>query len=220
MTREKARPYNCSVCGAPGYAKGLCERDYARSRRGTALVPHALRASGVEEAFLAYAASPPTATGCIEWSGSRTGDGYGTVSINGQNHRAHRVALSRRGVELHPDTMVLHSCDNPPCVNPDHLRVGDAKQNASDMVARERQARGGRNSRRVLSDDAVNEIVASGESAAVLARRFGVSRQHVYKVRSGAQSPWRQVIGAVHPDDADLAALERAVGITDPKESP
>lgn len=72
----------------------------------------------------------------------------------------------------------------------------------------------------MLSDDAVNEIVASGESAAVLARRFGVSRQHVYKVRSGAQSPWRQVIGAVHPDDADLAALERAVGITDPKESP
>ena len=85
MTDKGIRPYMCSVCGAPGYAKGLCERDYARARRGLSPTPHALRVTTVEQAFARYAR--PVPSGCIEWSGNR---------------KAHRIALERAGFTV-PD---------------------------------------------------------------------------------------------------------------------
>ena len=85
----------CSVCGAPGYAKGLCERDYARARRGLSPTPHALRVTTVEQAFACYAR--PIPSGCVEWSGSRDSGGYGTVSVTGSNRKAHRIAYEWSG---------------------------------------------------------------------------------------------------------------------------
>ncbi len=201
MTNKGARNYACHVCGAPGYAKGLCERDYARSRRGTNLTPESLRATP-EQAFAMYCVVN-SETECIEWQGSRDSSGYGTISIFGKNVKAHREALRRSGVEV-DGYFVLHSCDNPSCVNVDHLRVGTAQDNADDMTSRGRQARGWRNARRKLSDADVDAIRLSDAAAADLARTYGVSRQHIYKIRSGIQRPWRTVIGPVHPDDPAL----------------
>jgi hypothetical protein len=80
---------------------------------------------------------------CWEWMGARNSLDYGVVSWiwpSGKFQRqalAHRVAL---GLVLgrEPVQMVLHSCDNPPCVNPAHLREGTAKENAQDAVSRNR----------------------------------------------------------------------------------
>jgi len=203
MTSKGVRNYTCRVCGAPGYAKGLCERDYARSRRGINLTPESLRATSVEQAFAMYCVFN-LETECIEWQGSRDSSGYGTISISGKNVKAHREALRRSGVEVN-GYLVLHSCDNPSCVNVDHLRVGTAQDNADDMTSRGRQARGWRNARRKLSDADVDAIRLSDAGAGALARTYGVSRQHIYKIRSGSQRPWRSVIGPVHPDDAPMA---------------
>ena len=52
-----------------------------------------------------------------------------------------------------------------------------------------------------MTDADVLTIQTSTESAASLSERFGVSRQHIYKVRAGKQVPWRTVIGPIHPDD-------------------
>ena len=204
MTDKGIRPYMCSVCGAPGYAKGLCERDYARARRGLSPTPHALRVTTVEQAFARYAR--PVPSGCIEWSGSRDSGGYGTVSVNGSNRKAHRIALERAGFTVPDNAFVLHSCDNPPCVNPSHLRVGSGVENAKDMTERGRQARGFKNARRRLTDADVLTIQTSTESAASLSERFDVSRQHIYKLRAGKQVPWRSAIGAIHPDDTEARA--------------
>jgi hypothetical protein len=70
---------------------------------------------------------------CWEWLGAKSNHGYALLSI----HRASHLALIYSG---RPKTasFALHSCDNPGCVNPDHLRWGTPKENAADMVQRKR----------------------------------------------------------------------------------
>lgn len=85
---------------------------------------------------------------CWEWKEerSRYDGGYGRFSIgtkkNHTNLRAHRVAYLVGHGENPGFQMVLHSCDNPPCVRPAHLSLGDAKKNKAHNVARGRQGKG------------------------------------------------------------------------------
>lgn len=75
---------------------------------------------------------------CWPWQGGRTARGYGFLSINNQTHRAHRYALTSTGIDVPVGSVVLHLCDNPPCCNPAHLKVGSALENNRDMVAKGR----------------------------------------------------------------------------------
>ena len=77
-------------------------------------------------------------TPCIEWQGKRDKDGYGRVEVNGREIAAHRVAWAKENGLIPAGLLVLHSCDNPPCINIDHLRLGTHKDNMADMVARGR----------------------------------------------------------------------------------
>jgi len=85
-------------------------------------------------------------TGCIEWDGTRTRDGYGVLPKPVCGTRlAHRAALaSRLGRPVQGVTR--HTCDNPPCVNPLHLLEGTPADNVRDAVERGRIARGPRKS--------------------------------------------------------------------------
>jgi hypothetical protein len=81
---------------------------------------------------------------CWPWTGEHDKDGYGLFRPRKNKQRlhfrAHRVALALSGVAV-PDKMVLHTCDNPPCCNPTHLYLGDAKRNGEDMKNRGRSTR-------------------------------------------------------------------------------
>jgi len=79
---------------------------------------------------------------CWEWTANKLKQRYGRFSIGKKHILAHRFSY-----ELHygkiPDGLdVLHTCDNPPCVNPNHLYLGTQQDNANDMVAKNRQAKG------------------------------------------------------------------------------
>ena len=75
---------------------------------------------------------------CWIWTASRTDRGYGSFGLDGKVRRAHRVAYEL-AVGPIPDGMsILHACDNPPCVNPAHLRVGTQVQNMADELVRGR----------------------------------------------------------------------------------
>lgn len=79
---------------------------------------------------------------CWEWTGNRMKGGYGTFAFRKGTWGAHRVAYTLCVAEIPDDKMLLHSCDNPGCVNPAHLRVGSHKDNMEDKVARGRQRNG------------------------------------------------------------------------------
>jgi hypothetical protein len=80
-------------------------------------------------------------TSCKLWTRGTHRNGYGTVNHCGRNMLVHRVAYMLFKGDIPQGKMVLHSCDNRRCVNPDHLRLGDHKDNMGDMKARGRSAR-------------------------------------------------------------------------------
>lgn len=76
---------------------------------------------------------------CWEWVGARHTGGYGAISVNGHQERAHRVSWMIHHGEIPDGLWVLHRCDNPPCVNPAHLFVGSDADNLSDAIAKGRR---------------------------------------------------------------------------------
>lgn len=149
---------------------------------------------------------------CWEWQGSRWQNGYGMFfSPEGKIIKAHRFSLEMKlGRSIAEGMLSLHSCDNPPCVNPSHLREGTVQMNADDKVQRGRSAAGDRNGMRlhpertlkgvkqpmaVLTDDAVRDIRARYAprrfSQQRLAHEYGVSQAVISSVLRG--KTWKHV---------------------------
>lgn len=81
-----------------------------------------------------------TETGCLEWQKTRVYRGYGQVWVRGKMVLVHREMASLIYGPPKPKDFALHSCDNPPCINPQHLRWGTNSDNMKDMYARGRSA--------------------------------------------------------------------------------
>jgi len=77
---------------------------------------------------------------CWIWLGTKNSKGYGSFRVGKKNLKAYRFSYQHYIADIPEGMMVLHSCDNPSCVNPKHLRVGTAQDNADDMTSRNRQA--------------------------------------------------------------------------------
>jgi hypothetical protein len=72
--------------------------------------------------------------GCWLWMAARDKDGYGNVRWRMERERAHRLSWRLTYGNIPDGLWVLHRCDNPPCVRPDHLFLGTAKDNTADML--------------------------------------------------------------------------------------
>lgn len=83
---------------------------------------------------------------CIMHCGFRDVDGYGQVKKNGKTKRAHRVAWETANqASLLRGSVIMHVCDNPGCINPDHLKLGSHKENYLDKMSKGRGvAKGGK----------------------------------------------------------------------------
>ena len=153
---------------------------------------HADKATNFSDSF--WNRTKRTKSGCILWTGYTNPWGYGRVRFHGRMLRTHQVAWELTKDPIPFDLCVLHKCDNPPCVNPDHLFLGTQADNVADRERKGRTACGERMPNAKLSSDAVREIHSAskkGSSRVSLARRFGVSPQRISEVALG--KAWRHV---------------------------
>jgi len=97
---------------------------------------------------------------CWPWQRAKESQGYGVFSLGGKSHGAHRIAyaLAHGADAIKPGLMVRHRCHNPSCVNPEHLVLGNQRENVDDSVRDGRFAHGVRNGGSKLDEDAVREI--------------------------------------------------------------
>lgn len=130
----------CTVedCDRGHLAVGYCNVHYRRFKRhGSTEKKPAIRP-------LAEVLGDPDSTDrsgdCWEWRGVRNRDGYGVISRGRGNKKvlAHRAAYAEWVDPIPEGMVVMHSCDNPPCVNPEHLTVGTQRDNIRDMAAKRR----------------------------------------------------------------------------------
>lgn len=132
-------------------------------------------------------------TGCWEWVRSRNASGYGQVRRDGKPALAHRVSWERKNGPITDGLWVLHRCDNPACVNPDHLFLGTVRDNNADMVRKGRHrgadGAGERGRRAKLNWDQVNEIrrryAAGGISQRALGVEYGVIQATIKSIVLG-----------------------------------
>lgn len=110
----------------------------------------------------------------------------------------HQVSWELHNGPIPENLRVLHKCDVPACVRPDHLFLGTHGDNMADMVAKRRQSRGGRSNpgeqhgRAKLTDAKVIEIRGRrGETGRCIAREFGVSPSLVSETR--ARKVWSHI---------------------------
>jgi hypothetical protein len=77
-------------------------------------------------------------SGCWRWTASGTLDGYGQLRMKGVRYYAHHLSVIFSGREIPQGSIVMHHCDNPPCVRPDHLFVGTRSDNQKDSFTKGR----------------------------------------------------------------------------------
>lgn len=139
---------------------------------------------------------------CWTWIGARNKKGYGHFSWRkmGRPHLAHRFVLMLTGINIPEGMLVMHTCDNRACVNPDHLRMGTAANNSQDMVVKGRSRRGESNQVAKLKEREVIEIknlyASGGYSQKTLAQRYGVSASSVSAIILGRN--WKYTTETQH----------------------
>lgn len=134
--------------------------------------------------------------GCWEWLASSAGRGYGQIKLPQQRRQAyaHRVAYEIYKGPIPSGLQVLHSCDNPKCVNPDHLFAGTSKENLQDMRAKNRSTHGEKSGTAKLTAVEVLQIrqcLAMGMTQMRIAAAFGVSQIQISRIKTGQR--WERI---------------------------
>lgn len=129
--------------------------------------------------------------GCWEWRGITWATGYGRFHFANKDWKAHRLAWSLYVGSLKKEDCLLHRCDNRLCVNPDHLFIGTRADNNLDKTKKNRQSKGEMVNTAKLTNEKVKEIRASSESTAELSEKYGVSYDHINKVKR--KEVWKHV---------------------------
>ena len=131
--------------------------------------------------------------GCLEWTGALNEAGYARLSVEGRNVRVHRLNWELTHGAIPDGMFVCHRCDNPKCVDPDHLFLGTNQDNVTDMMTKGRGSVGERQGNAKLSLADVRNIrgLPTSMTHKEVADIYQISFQHVSRIRHGVN--WNHV---------------------------
>ncbi len=141
---------------------------------------------------------PEPTSGCTLWFGGADKHGYGRLTWNGRSVLAHRLSYECERGPIPKGLHLLHRCDNPACINPDHLRPGTQAENVADMMAKGRESRAPRpyhrgegNPNNRITEDVVRGVLLSDLPQRAAAKTFGIAGAWVQRIR--AREVWTHV---------------------------
>ena len=131
-----------------------------------------------------------TENGCWNWIGAHDKDGYGWIRVSGRQVSAHRYSYTTSHGNIPDGLQVLHTCDNPRCVNPDHLFAGTHQDNMNGMMSKGRRANiyGVDSKNAKLTNEQVIEIRQRykprhpTDGCNAMAREFGVGQMEISRI--------------------------------------
>ena len=189
MTFSKLTYKTCSVedCVDSSFKKGMCSTHYHRIRRNgyTELKNRTLRT--LPERFWCKVDKSPNEKGCWVWTAATDQRGYGKISYQSKSRRATHIAWFLTFGRF-PEKDMLHSCDNPPCVNPAHLRDDSHDVNMREAADRQRLPQGEKRNMAKLKNAEVAEIktlLSEGAVNSELAKRFNVHKETIRRIKVG-----------------------------------
>ncbi len=193
ITHGLVRPETIDVITTCGNEYCVRPDHLAEVPRGAARGPKVLDAP-VRFWRLVHVRSPEE---CWEWQGARNAKGYGDFHRGeGKHLMAHQFSwLTAHGRFSAFGGVIMHACDNPPCVNPQHLTIGTMSDNQQDMARKGRAARGERSGLARLTNEKVRTIRQRLEAGMVhkaIAEEFGVSREQIGHIARG--TAWKHVV--------------------------
>lgn len=113
-------------------------------------------------------------------------DGYPIIKINNNNTSVHRYIYEKNFGKTPKDLLIRHKCDNPACINPEHLEIGTQQDNMNDMVERHRQNKnkGEAHGKSKLNKNQIIEIRKDNRTQRTIAKEYGVSHQHISLIKN------------------------------------
>lgn len=126
---------------------------------------------------------------CWLWSGAKTSANYGIISLGGKHVAAHRLSWCIHNntelSQLTREDYITHDCDNPPCVNPNHLKRGGGVSNNLETTLRNRRARGeATNSAKLTASDvlAIRRMAKTWDGMCDAMKKYKISQTHVMNI--------------------------------------
>ena len=132
--------WTCTVegCDTKHHAKGLCRVHYRRMKKYKTIDLVEINKITTRQRFNS-SYTPEPMSGCWLWEGYCNKQGYGRISINSRLVSAHRLSWELHRGPIPNGLLVLHHCDVPACVNPDHLFLGTYQDNHDDSKKKGRR---------------------------------------------------------------------------------
>ena len=140
---------------------------------------------------------------CWNWIASRNDDGYGKIRVSEKILTAHRVAWKLNNGSIPEKMCILHTCDNPSCVNIKHLFLGTRSDNMQDMINKKRDGcytrpeaffDGARTEGAKLNKDQILDIrkryVYRTNSTKILAKEYGVCEEQIWNIATKKCWSW------------------------------
>lgn len=161
-------------------ARGLCRKHYAQNWSNKTITSFAK-----VDPLDAFVNRIQKTESCWIWTGKVNQSGYGMFCLAGDRPiRAHRHAFMLWNGELQRHEIVMHTCDNPRCVNPEHLKKGTRADNNKDCTDKGRRPKGVNHWNNKLTDEQVASIRTNSRKQSILAKEYGVHQSTISKIKS------------------------------------